>query len=128
MLLHPNIFNSNALEASEVLGIPRTTLLGWVSTNPKRNFVPKWFDLVSRLCWGEVKKSYSPEIVELFSHVEDDRKLKLTKFRELKGDCVVLTKYCDVPPAKRAKLARLTRCAKARGEMAAVGNFTIINM
>ena len=49
MLLHPEIFNGNAAEASELLGIPRSTLLGYISTNPKRNMVPKWFDLVSRL-------------------------------------------------------------------------------
>ena len=49
MLLHPKIFNGNAADASETLGIARTTLLGWVSTNSKRNCVSKWYDIVKEL-------------------------------------------------------------------------------
>ena len=41
MLLHPKIFNGNAAAASEKLGIARSTILGWVSTNPKKNCVAK---------------------------------------------------------------------------------------
>ena len=41
LLLHPGIFNGDAHEASETLGIARTTLLGWVSKSVKRNCVPK---------------------------------------------------------------------------------------
>ena len=41
MLLHPKIFNGNACEASENLGIARSTLLGWVSMNVKSNVVSR---------------------------------------------------------------------------------------
>ena len=41
MFLHPEIFNRNAAAASEALGIARPTLLGWVSTSGRRNYVPK---------------------------------------------------------------------------------------
>ena len=49
MVLHPEIFNGNAAAASECLGIARSTLLGWVSTNVKRNCVDKWYDIVQNL-------------------------------------------------------------------------------
>ena len=41
LLLHPMIFNNNAAEASLTLGIPRGTLLSWVSCSVKRNLVSK---------------------------------------------------------------------------------------
>ena len=56
LLLHPQIFKGDAVEASSVLGIPRSTLLGWSSRNVKKNFVSKWFDMVAKLKWAEVKK------------------------------------------------------------------------
>ena len=127
MLLHPQIFNGNAALASETLGIARSTLLGWVSTNVKKNSVAKWFDIVKNLTWGEVKKNYKPEFVAQFGEVDEIKKLKLSKFRELRGDCVVLSRFCSVPPAKRAKLAKKTGSAVARGEASIFGFFTIVN-
>ena len=39
MYLHPGIFNYNAERATMELGIPRSTLLGWVSCGVKQNCV-----------------------------------------------------------------------------------------
>ena len=63
MYVHPPIFNYNAMMTSAVLGISRSTLLGWVSTNVKKNVVGKWYDIVKALNWAKVKKHFSPEIV-----------------------------------------------------------------
>ena len=49
LVLHPEILNGNAAATSECLGIARSTLLGWVSTNVKRNCVDKWYDIVQNL-------------------------------------------------------------------------------
>ena len=65
--------------------------------------------------------------MEKFSNVDETRKLKLTKFRELAGDTVVLSKYCGVPPAKRSALARKADNASFRGETAPTGTFTLVN-
>ena len=62
MFLHPLIFKGNATEACAVLGIPRSTLLGWVSCSPKKNYVAKWFDTVENLTWGDVKGHISHKI------------------------------------------------------------------
>ena len=56
-----------------------------------------------------------------------NKKLKLSKFRELTGDNIVLSKYCGVPPAKRARLAKKTLNAAARGETSFVGVFSLVN-
>ena len=40
---------------------------------------------------------------------------------------MVLTRFCGVPPAKRAKLARASMCARVRGEVSSAGKFTIVN-
>ena len=58
--------------------------------------------------------------------VDPEKKLKLSKFRQLRGDNIVLSKYCGVPPSKRAKLVRVCESATARGEVSSVGNFSIV--
>ena len=82
---------------------------------------------MKNLTWGEVKKNYKPEIVAQFGEVDESKKLKLSKFRELRGDCVVLSRFCSVPSSKRAKLARKTSNAMARGESSEFGLFSIVN-
>ena len=49
MYLHPLIFNRNVAVACDVLGVHRTTMLGWVSCSVKKNYVSSWFDLVASL-------------------------------------------------------------------------------
>ena len=95
--------------------------------NPKKILVPKWFDIVSRLSQGEIKKFYAPTITRHFDGVYPDKKLKLSNFRQLRGDNIVLSKYCGVPPSKRAKLVRVCKSARARGEVSSVGNFSIVH-
>lgn len=82
----------------------------------KRNFVSKWFDFVANLTWADVKQRYAPAIQEQFAHVRDVDKVNLERYRELRGDTVVLSAFCGVPAAKRAKLARKSKAARARGE------------
>ena len=127
MFLYPLIFNGNAVEASSALGIPRSTLLGWTSCSVKKNFVNKWYDLVAKLTWGEVRKHFSSEIVAKYSKIEDESTIDVTKYRELKGDNVILSKFCGLPPAKRAKLAKKSSQAKARGVKPIGGMFSLVN-
>ena len=127
MLLHRKIFNGDVYRASEMLGIARSTLQGYISTNVKKNVVPKWFDIVASLTWGVVKARYSKKIVAMFEGVDDKEQVNLSKFLPLRGKSVVLSKFCGVPPAKRAKLARKSAQAQARDEKSEVGNFTLVN-
>ena len=116
------------MEASLVLGIPRTTLLGWASLSVKKNYVTRWFDLVAKLTWAEVKKNFSSAIVGKYDSVVDDEStIDLSKYRELKGDTVVLSKFSGIPAAKRAKLSRRATHAEARGEKSVGGAFSILN-
>ena len=93
----------------------------------KKNVVSKWFDVVANLTWGEVKKRFSKEITERFDFIGDDSRIDLTPFHDLRGDNIVISKFLNIPPAKRAKLARDARSAKERGEKAERGKFTIVN-
>ena len=101
MILHPEIFNGNVEKESESLGIARSTLQGWISTNIKKNCVPKWYDIIRSLTWDDVKKNYSKEVVSKFKAVDGTRKLKLSKFSIFSGQNAVLSKFSGVPAAKR---------------------------
>ena len=70
---------------------------------------------------------YAPKITRRFDGVDPDKKLKLSKFRQLRDDNIVLSKYYGVPPSKRAKLVRVCESATARGEVSSVGNFSIVH-
>ena len=124
---HPQIFNGDAVEASAILGIPRTTLLGWASCSVMKNVVSKWFDLVAKLTWAEVKEYFSGEIIVKYSMVEDESRIDLSKFRELNGDNVILSKFCGIPPARRARLSKRSANAQARGEKTLGGIVSIEN-
>ena len=93
----------------------------------KKNFVPKWYDFVANLTWADVKQNYTPEIQAKYAHVNDGDKVDLERFRELRGKNVVLSAYCGVPAAKRAKLAKRSKAADARGVPNPAGSFTILN-
>ena len=56
------------------------------------------------------------------------KKLRLTKFSELSGENVVLSKYCGIPAAKRARLAKKTKNALVRGETSVVGVFSSVKI
>ena len=64
----------------------------------------KWYDLVASLTWGDVKKYYHESITKLFETLEDTEKVNLSKCNKLRGKNVVLSAFCGVPSAKRAKL------------------------
>ena len=59
--------------------------------------------------------------------MEDNSKVDLSKYIELRGDNVVLSKFCGLHPSKRAKLANKSANARARGENSAIGSFTLLN-
>ena len=127
MLLNPGIFNNNAYLASEVLGIPRSTLLGWISMSVKNNKVPKWYDIVANLSWGDVKRRFDDKICAEFKDVEDEEKVDLSKYQPLRGENVVLSAFCGIPASKRAKLARRSLASVARGQVSKIGRFSIVN-
>ena len=127
MYLHPKIFNSDATTTAEMMGIPRSTLLGWVSCNVKKNQVKKWYDIVYNLTWGVVKMHMSQDIVSKFITVEDGAKVNLRKYRVYRGDSIVLSKFCGIAPSKRAKLCRQAVNARARGEEPKGGKFSLVN-
>ena len=127
MVLHPQIFNGNAALASIHLGIARSTILGWITTSVKKNCVRKWYDIVVNLTWSQVRERYNKELVAKFAHIDGDEKVSLEKWRLLRGDNVVLSEFCNVAPAKRARLARTSLQAKARGETSALGKFSLLN-
>ena len=127
MLIHPQIFNGNAARASIHLGIARSTILGWISTSPKKNCVRKWYDIVVNLTWAQVRERYNEELVAKFSHIDGAAKVSLEKWRILRGDNVILSEFCKIGPSKRAKLARTSLQAKARGESSAIGKFSLLN-
>ena len=60
-------------------------------------------------------------------HIDGNEKVSLEKWRLLRGDSVVLSEFCKVAPAKRARLARKSLQAKACGETSAFGKFSILN-
>ena len=127
MTLHKKIFNGNIYLGSEILGIPRSTLQGWITLNNKRNTVEKQYDLVANLTWGDVKKRYDTRITDKFMFLGDEEKVDLSKYKVLRGHTVVLSAFCGVPAAKRAKLARKAKEAKARGEECKTGKFDLVN-
>ena len=127
MYMHPQIFNCNASEASEVLGTSRTTLLGWVTLSVKKNYVNRWFDIVANLTWADVKQNFNEEIADKYKHIPEESKVNLSKYKELRGENVVLSSFCGVPAAKRARLARKSANASARGEVSVAGVFTLVN-
>ena len=79
MYMHPQIFNCDASEASEVLGTSRTTLLGWVTLSVKKNYVNKWFDIVANLTWADVKRNFNEELTDKQNHIPEDSKVNLSK-------------------------------------------------
>ena len=44
MFLHPKVFNQDADIVDTRLGVPRTTVLMWVSKSNKHRYVDKWLD------------------------------------------------------------------------------------
>ena len=54
--------------------------------------------------------------------------LQFSKFNPLRGDTIVLSKFCGIPAAKRAKLSRSSTNARARGEEALVGQFSLVRI
>lgn len=126
MFLHKKIFNRNAYRASDKLGIPRSTLLTWTSCSVKKNCVNKWFDLISNLTWADVKRSCSKEIAGEFDFLNDDERVDVSSYSDLRGKTVVLSKFSGVASAKRAKLAKVCKQAKARGEESKIGDYILI--
>ena len=57
----------------------------------------------------------------------DNEKLNLSRFSSLRGKKVVLSSLSGVAPSKRAKLARDSLSAEARGENSKTGEFTLVN-
>ena len=114
--------------AAHILGIPRSTLLSWVSCSVKNNVVSKWYFLLEKMTWADVRSQFNPEITKDYMAIPDDSKINLSKFKPLRGDNVILSKFCGVPPSKRSKLARSSANAKARGEDSLVGHFTMVNI
>ena len=93
MFLHKQIFNSNVYTTSDVLGIPRSTLLTWTSKSVKSNIVHKWFDIVANLSWGQVKEMYKDKIRDMFQHVDEDSKVDLSEYRVFRGNTIVLSQF-----------------------------------
>ena len=84
--------------------------------------------MVKSLTWGDVSKYFNREIISKYSKVEVSSKVNLSKFKHLVGDKVVLSKFCGVPSAKRAKLSKSSSNARARGEVSKSGWFTNVNV
>ena len=59
--------------------------------------------------------------------MEDNSKVDFSRYFELRGENMVLSKLCGVPSAKRARLARNTSNPKARGEKPVMGSFSPVN-
>ena len=68
--------------------------------------------MVALLTWSEVRKHFSHEIVVKFSMIEDDSRCDLSKYIELKGNHVVLSKFSEIPPAKGQNCLRLLQTLK----------------
>ena len=128
MYPHPMIFNQNAERTCVMLGIPRSTLLGWVSRNVKTNCFEKWFDIVSQITWGDVKNHVSSQITGSFDHIEVDSKVDLSKWKMLRSENDVFSKFCGIPPSKRAKLGRSSSNARTKGLESVVGSFSVGKM
>ena len=62
-----------------------------------------------------------------FIKVEDDSKVNLSKFSELRGENIVLSKFSGIPSAKRAKLSRKSRNADARRVKCLSWSFSLVN-
>ena len=92
----------------------------------KKNKINKWYAIVVNLTWDTVKKHYNQKIRDKFSHIAGDEKVNLEKFSPLRGDCVVLSSFCRIAPAKRARLARASSHAQARGEISSVGKYCFV--
>ena len=75
----------------------------------------KRYDIVQNLNWGEVRKHYGKDLVEQFGDINSQSGVDLSRFKPLRGDTVVLSKFCNVPATKRAKLARHSRQAREEG-------------
>ena len=88
----------------------------------------KWYDIVQNLNWGEVRKHYGKDLVEQFGDINSQSGVDLSRFKPLRGDTVVLSKFCNVPAAKRAKLARHSRQARERGVVSEEGIFKLVNI
>ena len=88
----------------------------------------KRYDSVQNLNWGEVRKHYEKDLVEQFGDINSQSGVDLSRFKPLRGDTVVLSKFCNVPAAKRAKLARHSRQARERGVVSEEGIFKLVNI
>ena len=64
---------------------------------------------------GQENKNPSIQIVPRHSNIGDDEKVDLTKFEEQRGSFLVLSAFCGGAHATRARLARESEQAKARG-------------
>jgi len=94
----------------------------------KHNLVAKWYFIVEKMTWGDVKKHFRPEITVKYSAIEDGSKVKLDKFKLLSGNNYILSQFCGIPASKRAKLARNSAQALARGEQSSAGIFSQVRV
>ena len=62
-----------------------------------------------------------------FCHVSRDDKVNVEKYRPVRGDNVVFSSFCNIAPAKRARLARSCKQARARSAVSHVRQFRLLN-
>lgn len=103
--LHPQVFNGSAGDAARVIGVSRTTFLGWVTKSGKVK-VENWLHLVEELTWGAARKILD---FVLFSDIPDDSRIPdgvLQPYRQFAPDARVLSCFSSMGGAARAAMAR----------------------
>lgn len=71
MHLHPKIYNRDSNKTASLLGVARSTVIGWITSDDLRS---KWYTSVKFLTWGKAKQFFSEEQTDLFN-VEDDARV-----------------------------------------------------
>ena len=80
------------------------------------------------ITWGDVNNHVSSQNTGSFDHIEEDSKVELSKWKMLRSENVVLSKFCCIPTSKHAKLGRSSSNARAKGLKSVVESFSFVKM
>ena len=109
----PNVSGVERFERVAVSGgVAAATIQQWVcrSHSNTMKFTPLWYNVVEAMTWKDVRKYFAKRWVSKRAHLDDELNVKKqikrwTQFRNQKK-MQTLTKFMDVPHAKRASLSK----------------------
>ena len=80
------------------------------------------------MTWADMRNHFFHEIIKKYRLIADDSTINLTKFKPLRGENVVLSKFCYLLPSKRSKVALSNAMPKPEATIHYLVNSPLISM